>query len=131
MFPVVATGALNPEPGLTAAVIAVGSSSLPSFQTGSAGFVPTSDIVVGAGHADGVPSGATGIAPNYGADKLAAQVMEALARCRRLGHRQPSVTLTRPGIVVAGVEQRLRDAGLAVEVAPSRVPGISVLTVRG
>ncbi|WP_162937252.1 hypothetical protein [Indioceanicola profundi] len=83
----------------------------------------------------GVPSPvdapATGIAASYGADKLAAQIQEALARCRRLGHREPNVTLTRPTSVVLAVEGLLQSAGLAVRVVPARIGGCSVLTVRG
>lgn len=115
MFPAVATGALNPEPGMTAAAMAV-ATTLTSVPMGTA---------------SGVEAPATGIAAGYGADKLANQILEALARCRRLGHREPNVTLTRPTSVVAGVEGLLRQAGLDVRVAPARIGGCSVLTVRG
>ena len=110
MFPEVATGAHNPEPGLAVAVMTAEAPPSPNLP----GFV----------------SPATGIAANYGADRLAAQIQETLARCRRLGHREPSVTLTRPTLVVMGVEMLLSAAGLAVTVVPARIGGCSVLTVR-
>lgn len=115
MSPAVATGAHNPEPGMTAAAMAVNS----YHNAACYGVLPSVDQPT------------TGIAAGYGADKLAAQILETLARCRRLGHRDPHVNLTRPTIVVLGVEGLLREAGLDVRVTPARIVGCSVLTVRG
>lgn len=120
MSPAVATGALNPEPGMTAAAMAVTS----AHTAATYGAPPGVNLLA-------VDNPATGIAVSYGADKLAAQILEAIARCRRLGHRDPNVTLTRPTSVVMGVEGLLREAGLSVRVAPARIAGCAVLTVRG
>lgn len=103
MFPAVATGARNPEPGMTAAAMSV---------------------------TEETPSLARAFPP-YGPDALARQIMTALDRCRRLGHHDPSVTLTRPTAVVEGVQGLLRDAGLRPSVKPAGVGGCLVLTVRG
>lgn len=103
MFPAVATGARNPDPGMTAAAMSV----TQDHDTPQSSFPP------------------------YGPDALARQIVTALERCRRLGHRDPSVTLTRPTAVVEGVQGLLRDAGLRPSVKPAGVGGCLVLTVRG
>ncbi|WP_114394997.1 hypothetical protein [Oleisolibacter albus] len=105
MFPVVATGAPNPDLGLTAAALAIG-------------YPPSSD------HPTPVPK-------PYGAEALARQILDAVARCRALGHRDPSITLTRPTAVVEGVHMLLLQAGLQPEMKPAAVGGCSVITVRG
>lgn len=110
MFPVVATGALNPEPGLAVAAMTAGT---------LASSLPTSSID---------PLDAAG-PKNFGAEALAAQILGTVERCQRLGHRQPSITLTRPAAVVDGVAALLSSAGLAASVRP--VPGgFAVLSVR-
>ena len=114
MLPFVATGALNPEPGVTAAVMSVDPTNPPQIFPHIP--VPFSAIPLDKG-------------PIHGAESLARQIQEAWARCRALGHREPRITLMRPTAVIEGVQALLEQAGLMAKVVPSRVSGVSILKI--
>ncbi|MFV3074298.1 hypothetical protein [Niveispirillum fermenti] len=61
---------------------------------------------------------------------LTDQILTAVARSQKLGHRGTRITLTRPTETVEGVRNRLLMAGLAPVVRASSVGGQSVLSLR-
>lgn len=115
MFPVVATGALNPEPGLTAAVSAVPGIALTGLPIDVKSF-------------DDLPPLPTPLP--HGAEVLARQILDAVSRGRTLGHRGQSITLTRPTAVAEAVYGLLRRAGLEPALRPASIGGCSVLSLR-
>ncbi len=115
MFPAVATGAhnpasLGPEPGLAAAVLAAESNPT----------LPASP-----------PDPALDMGLMTAAIRLSRHMVEALGQCRRLGHRDPRVSLTRPRQLGETVRCLLAESGLDAAVAPAGLPGYVVLTLRG
>lgn len=65
------------------------------------------------------------------ATRLSRHMAEALGQCRRLGHREPRVSLTRPVTLAEAVRRLLAEAGLDAAVAPAGLPGHLVVTLRG
>ncbi len=106
MFPAVATGAQNPEPGQTAAVMMSVDASLQSIQ--------------------GPPDPA---AADPVAEGLARHMAAAFARCRELGHREARIALTRPAELALAIGRALERAGLVPAVTPARQFGCLTLTL--
>jgi len=111
MLPAVAAGAHNPDNGMAGAEM------------------PADLLTIGSASFLAPPPQAA--AATYGAEALARQILDALARCRRLGHRDPRVTLTRPTAVIEGVRDLLCQAGFDTRITPSRTGFTATLSVRG
>ena len=110
MFPVVATGAHNPDIGLAAAVLAA---------------QPVSTFPADP------PDPALDMGLMTAALRLSRHMVDALGQCRRLGHRDPRVSLTRPTRLAETVRCLLAESGLDAAVTPAGLPGHVVLTLRG
>lgn len=109
MYPAVATGAHNPANGMVSATLGTDSFD---YNAGSP------------------PPQAVNDDRFDGAEVLANQILDTVARCRALGHREPRISLTRPTETLEGVRDRLLRAGLAPVMRSSSVGGLSVLSLR-
>lgn len=111
MCPPAATGALDPA-------------SIPSL---SPAFAPHPPDILSAAPPD--PALDMGLLAT--ALRLSRHMVEALGQCRRQGHKDPRVSLTRPSRLAELVRCLLLENGLDAAVAPAGLPGHMVLTLRG